>query len=168
MNWPLFVLAVGAIFLGMTLAFSGALNRYTQQQAFLSEPIEIGHAASVPLISIVACLLGALFAYLIARRVRQSNTANRNVGFWSNFIGNGFYVDQLYATTIVRPVTWIAFLLDMLDKLGLAQAIKQFAAMPEQVGRGLRKSQTGRFTQYAMWTVMGMLLIFAMTIWGKV
>ncbi len=168
MNWPLFVLAVGAIFLGMTLAFSGALNRYTQQQAFLSEPIEIGHAASVPLISVVACLLGALFAYLIARRVRQSNTTNRNVGFWSEFIGNGFYVDQLYATTIVRPVTWIAFLLDMLDKLGLAQAIKQFAAMPEQVGRGLRKSQTGRFTQYAMWTVMGMLLIFAMTIWGKV
>jgi NADH-quinone oxidoreductase subunit L len=76
---------------------------------------------------------------------------------------NKYYVDELYAAVIVRPLLWIStnVLWKATDVAGIDGAVNGIAEGITTVGDGVRHTQSGNTRSYAVWVVIGAILIIA-------
>ncbi len=167
MLWPMYLLAAGSVFLGLILGPTGLLSDYMHNITFLPSAGEHSHPFSVPLISIVMCVMGITIAWFTTRKSLSHKPKASNLGFLSTVAGNRFYIDELYVLTIVRPIQWIAKLLADFDLLALDRALRWIAGLPLQFGQAFRRIQTGFISSYASWMAMGAIAYLVMVLWGN-
>jgi NADH-quinone oxidoreductase subunit L len=76
---------------------------------------------------------------------------------------NKYYVDELYAAVIVRPLLWIStnVLWKTADVAGIDGAVNGIADGVTAVGDGVRHTQSGNTRSYAVWVVIGAILVLA-------
>jgi len=76
---------------------------------------------------------------------------------------NKYYVDELYAAAVVRPLLWIStnVLWKATDVAGIDGAVNGIAAGATSIGDGLRHTQSGNTRSYAVWVVVGAIVIIA-------
>ncbi len=80
---------------------------------------------------------------------------------------NKYYVDELYAAAIVRPlvrlstnVFWRA-----VDASGIDGAVNGIARGATRLGDRLRRVQSGNTRSYAVWVVIGAIVVIAIILW---
>ncbi|HYA96901.1 MAG TPA: NADH-quinone oxidoreductase subunit L, partial [Methylomirabilota bacterium] len=81
---------------------------------------------------------------------------------------NKYYVDEIYSAVIVRPLLWIStrVLWQNVDARGIDGTVNGIARGAVFMGDRLRRVQSGNTRSYAVWVVIGALLVlFAVLVW---
>ncbi|MGH9865427.1 MAG: NADH-quinone oxidoreductase subunit L [Candidatus Acidiferrales bacterium] len=76
---------------------------------------------------------------------------------------NKYYVDELYAAVVVNPLMWIStnVLWKIADVMGIDGAVNGIASGATAIGDAARHTQSGNTRSYAVWVVVGALVIVA-------
>jgi NADH-quinone oxidoreductase subunit L len=75
-------------------------------------------------------------------------------------------VDELYAAVVVRPLLWIStnVLWKGADVAAIDGAVNGIAVGATAIGDGVRHAQSGNTRSYAVWVVVGALVIIAVIV----
>ena len=88
--------------------------------------------------------------------------SGRKIG---TLFANRFYVDQLYAATVVRPLQFIAHLAAGFDRTVIDGVVDAVSGLPGAVGGIVRRLQSGLLQRYALAGMMGTLIIVLALAW---
>jgi NADH-quinone oxidoreductase subunit L len=109
-------------------------------------------------------LIGLAFAYwLYLKRPEKADGLAKSLKPAYSILLNKYYVDELYAAVVVRPLLWIStvVLWKAADVAGIDRAINGIASGTTAIGDGVRHTQSGNTRSYAVWVVVGAIVIIA-------
>ena len=115
-------------------------------------------------VAVSAALLGWGVAYwLYLKRPEKADGFAKSMAPAYRTLLNKYYVDELYAAAIVRPLLWIStnVLWKVADVAGLDGAVNGIAEGTTAIGDGVRHTQSGNTRSYAVWVVIGAIVIIA-------
>ena len=115
-------------------------------------------------VAVAIALTGALFAYwLYLKRPGKADGLAHSLKPAYTTLLNKYYVDELYAAVVVRPLLWIStnVFWKAADVAGIDGAVNGIAAGATSIGDGLRHTQSGNTRSYAVWVVVGAIVIIA-------
>jgi NADH-quinone oxidoreductase subunit L len=115
-------------------------------------------------IAIGVALVGFLVAYwLYLRRPEKADGLAKSMALAYRTLLNKYYVDELYGAVVVRPLVWIStnVLWKVVDVAGIDATVNGIAGGTTAVGDGVRHTQSGNTRSYAVWVVVGALVILA-------
>jgi NADH-quinone oxidoreductase subunit L len=80
---------------------------------------------------------------------------------------NKYYVDELYAAAIVRPLVWLSenVLWKIVDVEAIDGTVNGIAHGATAVGDTVRQTQSGNTRSYAVWVVVGALAVILILFW---
>ncbi len=173
MTFPLIVLAILSViggFMGLPAVFGTnhlfadyLSNVVSTSKAFLPESHHLSHAVEYMLMGIA--LTGAIAMILFARSKyiskKQLPENDETLTGLNKIIANKFYVDEIYDTVIVKPITVLSDLfLVLVDKLIIDLIVNATAWIVGATGKTLRLLQTGNTGFYVFAMVIGMIVLF--------
>ncbi len=177
---PLMILAVLSLVGGWLAApaFWGGTDYFTK---FL-EPVFAGgateaataeaaaHALEIPLavIAVITATIGLLVAYwlYLKKPEKPAELAKSMKGVYKTIL-NKYYVDELYAAVVVKPLLWLSshVLWQTVDVQMIDGAVNGIARGTSEVGDGVRQAQSGNTRSYAVWVVIGAIVVIAIIFW---
>ena len=125
-------------------------------EAVASPASELVHALTG--LPVIAGILGLLLAWwLYVRRPETPKRMAVSVRGLYTLLLNKYYVDELYAVTIVRPLLWISTRVFWhgVDQGVIDGAIHGTARAARGSGAELRQLQSGNARSYAAWMIIG-------------
>ncbi len=80
---------------------------------------------------------------------------------------NKYYVDELYAAVVVKPLLWISrdVLWQAIDVKVIDGAVNGIATGATDIGDNVRHAQSGNTRSYAVWVVIGAIVIITIIFW---
>ena len=136
-----------------------------------SPAVELVHAVTGP--PVIVGLFGILVAwwFYIRRPELPEKLAASMYGLYALLL-NKYYVDELYAAVIVRPLLWVStnVLWHTVDEGVIDGTVNASARIAREAGGKLRELQSGNARSYASWVVVGAVGVTALLlgIWMKV
>jgi NADH-quinone oxidoreductase subunit L len=172
MTLPLIVLCILAVVGGLLglpevfhvqHVFSTYLSSVTEGSAqYLVHHEKVSHATEIALMSFagIGAIVVILFAY--NKYVKQNALPADDVELTglNKVISNKFYVDEIYETVFVKPITVLSDLfLVLVDKLIIDLAVNATAWIVATTGKTMRLLQTGNTGFYVFAMVIGMMVL---------
>jgi NADH-quinone oxidoreductase subunit L len=175
---PLVVLGVLSVMGGWLAAptFFGGVDRFEEflgpamgqaravGNAAESKPLEVQLAA----VAVGIALAGFLAAgwFYLRRRDTPERLAKSFSGAYALLL-NKYYVDEIYAAILVKPLVWIStrVLWNAVDEGAIDGSVNGLADGAQAVGGRLRRVESGNTRSYAAWVVVGAILFIAMVLW---
>jgi NADH-quinone oxidoreductase subunit L len=115
-------------------------------------------------VAVSAALAGLGVAYWLYVKTpsKPGELAKSMKGVYTTLL-NKYYVDELYAAAIVRPLLWIStnVFWKTVDLGVIDGAVNGIADGLTAVGDGVRHTQSGNTRSYAVWVVIGAIVIIA-------
>jgi NADH-quinone oxidoreductase subunit L len=167
MIWPLCILAIGGVFLGIALAPTGLFEGYLENMAHLPTLKSLPHGLSVPLFSAALSLSGLFIAWRTTRKSSPGFALGGVAGPFATGGLNRFYVDEIYSFLLVKPLEWMASLLAAIDLLVVDGFWNRLTRIPSFAGKLSRFMQTGVVSNYAGWMTFGVIAMLLMILWGN-
>jgi NADH-quinone oxidoreductase subunit L len=164
MAWPLRILAVGAVGVGLLLGPTGLIGNFLEQkwieptfsrQILAAEPHH-GHNYLLMLISSVVALSGVAIAYLMY--IKQPSLADSLAWTGARFYElsrNKFYLDEVFNLIFVKPLTLLAQFLRVVDQYLVDGLVDLVGQTPAFVGYLVRPAQNGLVQFYALLMALG-------------
>ena len=115
-------------------------------------------------VAVSAALLGWGVAYwLYLKRPEKADGFAKSMAPAYRTLLNKYYVDELYAASVVRPLMWLStnVFWKVADVAGIDGAVNGIAEGTTTIGDGVRHSQSGNTRSYAVWVVIGAIVILA-------
>jgi NADH-quinone oxidoreductase subunit L len=115
-------------------------------------------------VAIVTALIGFGIAFwLYIRRPGKPEALAKSMKGAYNTLLNKYYVDELYAAVIVNPLMWIStnVLWKFVDVASIDGTVNGVASSATSLGDTIRHAQSGNTRSYAVWVVIGALVIIA-------
>ena len=134
-------------------AFGEAMGRASMEILWTYAAIAVGTA-----------LIGFLIAYwLYIRQPRKADDLAKSLRPAYTTLLNKYYVDELYAAVVVRPLVWLStnVLWKAADVAGIDGTVNGIAHGAAAIGDGVRHSQSGNTRSYAVWVVVGAIVLLA-------
>jgi NADH-quinone oxidoreductase subunit L len=171
MTGPLMILA----FLSLTggwFALPALLGGKDYFSEFLSPVFgaaEAGGGASTSLehwlsvVAVVAAAAGlAVAIWMYSKKVQRGTSEGVH-----ELLYNKYYVDELYAAAVVRPLMWLSrnVLWKVVDAGMIDGAVNGLADGAAAVGDTVRHTQSGNTRSYAVWVVVGAIVVLAIVFW---
>jgi len=128
------------------------------------------HALETPLavVAVVTALLGFIVAFwlYIKQPGKPEQLAKSMRGVYTTLL-NKYYVDEIYAALIVKPLLWLSssVLWQVVDVRVIDATVNGIAEGATDLGDGVRHTQSGNTRSYAVWVVIGALVIIAIIFW---
>jgi NADH-quinone oxidoreductase subunit L len=119
---------------------------------------------SLAVVAVAVALVGGLFAYwLYLKRPEKADGLAKSMKPAYTTLLNKYYVDELYAAIVVKPLLWIStnVLWKGADVAGIDGAVNGIAEGAKAIGDGVRHAQSGNTRSYAVWVVVGALVVIA-------
>ncbi len=172
MTLPLIVLCILAVVGGLLglpevfhvqHVFSTYLSSVTEGSAqYLVHHEKVSHATEIALMSFagIGAIVVILFAY--NKYVKQNALPADEVELTglNKVISNKFYVDEIYETVFVKPITVLSDLfLVLVDKLIIDLAVNATAWIVATTGKTMRLLQTGNTGFYVFAMIIGMMVL---------
>ena len=173
MTVPLMILAVLSLIGGWVAAPAlwGGKDYFAE---FLSPVFSAGEAAGGPeaaaslehtlsIVAVVAAAIGlAVAIWMYNKKVSRGTSAGLH-----KLLYNKYYVDELYLGAVVRPLVWLStnLLWKVIDAGTIDGAVNGTAKGAVALGDGLRHTQSGNTRSYAVWVIVGAIVIFAIIFW---
>ncbi len=113
-------------------------------------------------IAVGAALIGLAVAYwLYLKRPGKADSLAKSMRPVYTTLLNKYYVDELYAAVVVRPLVWLStnVLWKAADVAGIDGTVNGIAHGTAAIGDGLRHSQSGNTRSYAVWVVIGAIVL---------
>ena len=133
--------------------------------------MDLVHALTGP--PVIVGLIGILLAwwFYIRRPDLPKKLAQSMYGLYT-LVLHKYYVDEIYAAVIVRPLLWIStnVLWHVVDEGLIDGTVNGSARLARETGGKLRELQSGNARSYASWVVVGAVGVTALLlgIWMKV
>jgi NADH-quinone oxidoreductase subunit L len=115
-------------------------------------------------VAVGAALIGMVVAYwLYLKRPEKAEGLAKSLRPVYTTLLNKYYVDELYAAVVVKPLLWIStvVLWKGTDVAGIDGAVNGIAYGTTAIGDGVRHTQSGNTRSYAVWVVVGALVVMA-------
>jgi NADH-quinone oxidoreductase subunit L len=133
----------------------------------------VAHALETPLaiVAVITALAGWLAAYwLYVKRPSKADSLAKSFGGAYRTVLHKYYVDELYAAAIVRPLVWLStnVFWKAVDVSIIDGAVNGIAEGITVVGDGTRRTQSGNTRSYAVWVVVGAIVIVVVIFWPHV
>ncbi|HKW34901.1 MAG TPA: NADH-quinone oxidoreductase subunit L [Candidatus Acidoferrum sp.] len=109
-------------------------------------------------------LIGLVIAYwLYLKNPRKPDDLAKSMKPAYTTLLNKYYVDELYAAVVVRPLLWLStnVFWKAVDVTGIDGTVNGIAHGARAFGDGVRHSQSGNTRSYAVWVVAGAIVILA-------
>ena len=123
-----------------------------------SPAMELLHALTGP--PVVLAIVGLLVAWwFYIRRPDAPKKLAASVHGLYKLLLDKYYVDEIYATVIIRPFLWIStnVLWHVVDERVIDGTVNGVASVAREVGGQARELQSGNARTYATWVVIGAL-----------
>ena len=126
---------------------------------------EVAHSLELTLsgVAIVAAFAGLIVAWrMYSKKVERGTSVGLH-----KILYNKYYVDELYLGAIVRPLVWLStnVLWKVVDAGAIDGTVNGVAHGAEAVGDTLRHTQSGNTRSYAVWVIVGAIVVFAIIFW---
>ena len=166
MTIPLVILAVLSAVSGWWLFSTHSLAEFLAATPSFTAPAVVATATppafhwDLAVQGSLAAAVGIVIAALghLGRR-SDGPQMERLLGPLETLFANRFYIDQLYAGLIVRPLELVATLAAMADRYLVDGLVDLVARLPLAAGSVVRSLQSGLVQRYALAGVIGTLLI---------
>jgi NADH-quinone oxidoreductase subunit L len=124
------------------------------------------HALELPLagVAILTAFIGFGVAFwLYIRQPGKPEQLAKSMKPVYNTLLNKYYVDELYAAVIVRPLLWISTnaLWKFVDVEVVDGTVNGIATGASALGDKVRHAQSGNTRSYAVWVVIGAIVVIA-------
>jgi len=123
---------------------------------------------TLAVVAVIAALLGIAVAYwLYVRQPRKPEELAKSLQPVYKTLYNKYYVDELYAAVIVRPLVWLSenVLWKVIDVEAIDGTVNGIAHGAASVGDTVRHTQSGNTRSYAVWVVVGALAVIIIIFW---
>jgi len=123
---------------------------------------------TLAVVAVIAALLGIAVAYwLYVRQPRKPEELAKSLQPVYKTLYNKYYVDELYAAVIVRPLVWLSenVLWKVIDVEAIDGTVNGIAHGAASVGDTVRHTQSGNTRSYAVWVVVGALAVIIILFW---
>ena len=172
MTLPLIVLAVlSAVggFIGMPELFHAPhlLNEFLAPIIFKASHVEASHTFEIALMSVSVVLLAiimyATYSYYVTKKVTPEEDSEELDSF-AKLLANKYYVDEVYAALITKPLDKLAaFAYKYIDQGLVDGAVNSTGTVLNGISGQLRKIQTGHIGAYIFAMVIGIITILVLT-----
>jgi NADH-quinone oxidoreductase subunit L len=117
---------------------------------------------------VIAGLVGFFFAWWFY--IRSPETPKKLAASLAapyKLLSGKYFVDELYAAVIVRPLVWISdkVLWHVVDEGVIDGTVNGVARVSRETGDHLRHASTGNIRSYATWILMGIVLFTSLLLW---
>ena len=124
------------------------------------------HALETPLaiVAVITAALGLGIAYwLYIRKPEKPGELARSLKAPYTTLLNKYYVDELYAAVVVKPLLWLStkVLWQTVDVQMIDGAVNGLAHGALDVGDNVRQAQSGNTRSYAVWVIIGAIVVIA-------
>ena len=164
MIWPLRILAVGAVFAGLLVGPTGFIGGFLEEHwmqgsfgALLPAVPEHHHNYLLMVLSSVVALGGVAVAYFfyVKNPILPVSLAFKTRRLFE-LSRNKFYIDELYAIFIVKPLESLAWLVRVLDEYIVDGLVDLIAQVPAFTAYLFRPIQNGLVQFYALLMALGL------------
>jgi len=135
------------------------------------EAVEAGTEAAAHQLELIlagvafgTALIGLAVAYwlYISKPKKADELANSMKPVYTTLL-NKYYVDELYALLVVRPVLWLStnVFWKAVDVMGIDGTVNGIAHGTTAIGDEVRHSQSGNTRSYGVWVVVGAIVVLA-------
>ncbi len=128
--------------------------------ASLNQKHELSHATEYALmaVSVASALIALLYAWNKFSKYQKTTTEETGI---ARILANKWYVDEIYASVIVKPTQSIAtFFNNILEKKGIDGFVNGIGKAVNYSSRQIRLLQTGQVSAYMMLMVVAVLILF--------
>jgi NADH-quinone oxidoreductase subunit L len=115
-------------------------------------------------VAVAAALIGWAVAYwMYLRQPKKADDLASSMKPVYTTLLNKYYVDELYAAVVVKPLVWLStnVLWKVADVATIDGAVNGIAGGTTAIGDGVRHTQSGNVRSYAVWVVVGAIVIVA-------
>jgi len=115
------------------------------------------------IVAVVAATAGLLVAWrMYSKKVTRGTSEGVH-----KLLYNKYYVDELYAAVVVRPLVWLSsnVLWKVVDAGMIDGAVNGAADGAAAVGDAVRHAQSGNTRSYAVWVVVGAIVVIGIVFW---
>ena len=117
---------------------------------------------------LIAGLLGFLLAWWLY--IKNPETPKKLAASLSapyRVLSGKYFIDELYAAVIVRPLVWISdkVLWHAVDEGAIDGAVNGVALVSRESGDRLRRANSGNIRSYATWIVLGVVVLTSLLLW---
>ena len=115
-------------------------------------------------VAVGAALIGLGVAYwMYLRKPGKADELAKSMKPAYTTLLNKYYVDELYAAAVVKPLVWLStnVFWKAADVAGIDGAVNGIASGTTAIGDGVRHTQSGNTRSYAVWVVVGAIVIIA-------
>jgi NADH-quinone oxidoreductase subunit L len=130
----------------------------------LSEAAAHSLELTLAAVAVVSALIGLAVAWwLYLNKPGKADGLAKSMKPAYTLLLNKYYVDELYAKVVVRPLMWIStnVLWKVADVAVIDGAVNGIAHETTALGDGVRHTQSGNTRSYAVWVVVGAIVIIA-------
>jgi NADH-quinone oxidoreductase subunit L len=133
----------------------------------------VAHALETPLaiVAVITALAGLFVAHwLYVKQPSKPDKLAKSFGGAYQTLLHKYYVDEFYNAVIVRPLMWLStnVFWKAVDVSIIDGAVNGIAEGITVVGDGTRRTQSGNTRSYAVWVVVGAIVIVAVIFWPHV
>ncbi len=114
-------------------------------------------------VAVLAGLIGLVVAWrMYARSAKEGTSTGLH-----KLLYHKYYVDELYQAVIVGPLLWVSrnILWKVIDVGVIDGSVNGIAHGTEAVGDTVRHTQSGNARSYAVWVVIGAIVVFGIIFW---
>jgi NADH-quinone oxidoreductase subunit L len=114
-------------------------------------------------VAIVAAALGLFVAWrMYAKGAKQGSSTGLH-----KLLYNKYYVDDLYRAVVVAPLVWVStnILWKVIDVGFIDGVVNGVGGAARAIGDIVRQTQSGNTRSYAVWVLMGAIVVFAIIFW---
>jgi NADH-quinone oxidoreductase subunit L len=116
------------------------------------------------IVAVASALIGLAVAFwLYLRQPGKPEQIAKSLRPVYNTLLNKYYVDELYAAVIIKPLMWLStdVLWKIVDVAGIDGTVNGIATGATSIGDTVRRTQSGNTRSYAVWVVIGALVVIA-------
>ncbi len=127
----------------------------------------VGEAASLEHILSTVAVIAALAGLVVAWRIYAKDVKRGISKGLHEILYQKYYVDELYHAVIVGPLLWISrnVLWKVVDVGMIDGTVNGVASGTTAVGDKVRHAQSGNTRSYAVWVLIGAVLVFGIIFW---
>ncbi len=116
------------------------------------------------IVAVTSALIGLGVAYwLYVRQPGKPERIAKSMRPVYNTLLNKYYVDEFYGAVIIKPLMWIStnVLWKFVDVAAIDGTVNGIASGATSMGDTIRHTQSGNTRSYAVWVVIGALVVIA-------
>ncbi len=124
-------------------------------------------AASLEHVLSIVAVVAATAGLFVAWRMYSKKVVRGTSTGMHKILYNKYYVDELYQAAIIGPLVWLSrnIFWRIVDTGIIDGAVNGIASSATSIGDTVRHTQSGNTRSYAVWVVIGAILVFGIIFW---